>query len=266
MDKNYKAIAGATAFLAVGASAHTSVVFADVPPDYRIGGFGVQSPFLEERDEASNRTDKRSEMLFKLTPSPDSSLDAEQVERFSSEMRLNRVDFLKPSEARMQDVHNGFFYSASVNLEARDDFQSESRLISSRQLGIHYGRLGSVNYSGVDLSIRQFDADKGSVSAEGKDSTDIWSLGVTTGRRFSMTGLDTSDPLWTVSLRGQFNFVEQKDESIEVGDQQWYLSPGLHWEGEDFTLSADVLMPFMQSGEYETETDYRIRANIQKRF
>ena len=94
----------------------------------------------------------------------------------------------------------------------------------------------------------------------------MWSLGVTTGRRFSMTGLDPSDPLWTVSLRGQFNFAEQADESIEVEDQQWYLSPGLHWQGDDFLLSADVLMPFMQSGEYETETDYRIRANIQKRF
>lgn len=245
--------------------------FADAPADYRIGGFGVQSPFAGKQltgadsGQISDNT-TRSEMLFKLTP-PESSDDAELPEEsnahWNSEIRLNRIDFLKPGEARMHDIHQGFSYSASFDVES-DKFRSESRMISSRQLGIHYGRLGSVNYSGVDLSFRQFNDEQEVV--ESSDDKELWSLGVTTGRRFSMTGLEPSDPLWTVSLRGQFSLSEQADDSIELEDQQWYLSPGLHWERDSFLLSADVLMPFMQSGEYETETDYRIRANIQKRF
>lgn len=241
------------------------VVIADSAPDYSIGSFGVHSPFLDNAvAEDAVPLLQRSEMLFKLTAGEEPvPVESDDKPRFSGEISLNRIDFLKPREARMQDVHHGFSYSASIEVEKEHDFQSESRLISSRQLGIHYGRLGSVNYSGVDLSFRQFEADDGLTNDDGND---IWSLGVTTGRRFSMTGLDPSDPLWTVSLRGQFNFIEQADESLELGDQQWYFSPGLHWQRDDFLLSADVLMPFMQSGEYETETDYRIRANIQKRF
>ncbi len=239
---------------------------ADTPADYRIGGFGVQSSFADEYSEAASDSGNRSEMLFKLSPPEsveDPELPDETANYWNSEVRLNRIDFLKPGEARMHDIHQGFSYSASFDVES-EKFRSESRMISSRQLGIHYGRLGSVNYSGVDLSFRQFNEEP--EVPESADDKELWSLGVTTGRRFSMTGLEPSDPLWTVSLRGQFSLSEQNDDRIEVEDQQWYLSPGLHWEGDSFLLSADVLMPFLQSGEYEAETDYRIRANIQKRF
>lgn len=252
------------AFAAMTLAFSPCLSFADAA-DYRIGEFGVQSPFGVE-DDADSGT--RSEMLFKLT----SPLEAGQTEahdtqaqnpHWNSEIRLNRIDFLKPGEARMHDIHQGFSYSASIDVES-DEFRSDSRLISSRQLGIHYGRLGSVNYSGVDLSFRQFSNEKEVL--ESSDDKELWSLGVTTGRRFSMTGLESTDPMWTVSLRGQFSLSDESDDRIELEDQQWYLSPGLHWERDSFLLSADVLMPFMQSGEYEAETDYRIRANIQKRF
>ncbi|MEM7258653.1 MAG: hypothetical protein AAF404_14845 [Pseudomonadota bacterium] len=264
MEIDRNTTAGQTALMLVcGSLLYAQSASADVPPDYRIGSFGVQSPFLDEADATDAPGEHRTEMLFKLSPAVDPLSESEEPAGFRSEISLNRIDFLKPGEARMQDVHHGFSYSASIDIEPEDEFHSESRLISSKQLGIHYGRLGSVNYSGVDLSFRQFD---GIDAVSTEDDKELWSLGVTTGRRFSMTGLDPSDPLWTVSLRGQFNFVEQDDDSIEVGDQQWYLSPGLHWQRDNFLLSADVLMPFMQSGGYETETDYRIRANIQKRF
>ena len=121
------------------------VCLADTPTDYRIGGFGVQSPFADEQvfgdnpDQVSGVT-ARSEMLFKLTP-PEAIDDAELPEESSaywnSEIKLNRIDFLKPGEARMHDIHQGFSYSASFDLES-DKFRSESRMISSRQLGIHY--------------------------------------------------------------------------------------------------------------------------------
>ncbi len=265
MDTSLYTVARRTARIAAVLSVLCSANgFAEGAPDYRIGSFGVQSPFHDSHDDAVGvASEQRSEMLFKLSAGNDAALSgAEDEAGATGEISVNRIDFLKPGEARMQDVHNGFFYSASVDLEGKEAFESESQLISSRQLGIHYGRLGSVNYSGVDLSFRQFNAAEGQQESE----QELWSLGVTTGRRFSMTGLDPSDPLWTVSLRGQFNFTEQADERIEVGDQQWYLSPGLHWQRDNFQLSADVLMPFMQSGDYETETDYRVRANIKKRF
>ena len=129
---------------------------------------------------------------------------------------------------------------------------------------MHYGRLGSVNYSGVDLGFRQFN-DRKQFDDEATDK-DLWSLGVTTGRRFALTGLDENDPLWTVTLRGQFSLYEDSDDKVRLDDQLWFLSPGLYWQHDSFELSADVLMPFMNSGETEEETDYRVRATIQKRF
>ena len=171
---------------------------ADVAPEYRIGSFGVQSPSFDEYPtEPGLPTEHRSEMLFKLTPAADPLSDSDELTTVRGEISLNRIDFLRPGEARLQEVHHGFSYSASIDVEQNDTFQSESRLISSRQLGIHYGRLGSVNYSGVDLSVRQFDA---SEQLAQEDEKELWSLGVTTGRRFSMTGLDPSDPLWTCLL------------------------------------------------------------------
>ena len=121
-----------------------------------------------------------------------------------------------------------------------------------------------MNYSGVDLGFRQFN-DRKQFDDEATDK-DLWSLGVTTGRRFALTGLDENDPLWTVTLRGQFSLYEDSDDKVRLDDQLWFLSPGLYWQHDSFELSADLLMPFMNSGETEEETDYRVRATIQKRF
>ena len=163
----------------------------------------------------------------------------------------------------MHDLTDGLSYSAGIEVASTEDFDSQSEIISSRQLGIHYGRLGPENYSSVDLGFRNYIDDP--AGRELSEDQELWSLGVTTGRRFALTGLDSSDPLWTVSLRGQFNTTE-KDIDEALDNQQWYVSPGLQWRSDSFRLSADVLMPFMQSGEFEEEADYRVRAKIQKNF
>ena len=211
----------------------------------------------------------RAEMLFKL--SFDSNLDPgteltgkPEEPGWSGGLSMERVDFIPVDEIKMQDVSSGFSYSASLDIEKRTDVSDESQIVSSRQLGVHYGRLGSVNYSGVDLGFRQFnDGDPADYS--NSNDKDLWSLGVTTGRRFAFSGLEEDDPLWTVSLRGQFSLTEDRDDKMRVDNQLWYVSPGLHWQHESFELSADLLMPFMSS-ETEEDPDYSIRAKIQKRF
>ncbi len=241
--------------------------------DYKITLPGAEPSFSWQTDESEHAVRPRSEMLFKLSANSDGGDEkAQDSPTWNSDLSLRRIDFLSPGEARMQDLHKGFAYSAGVDFKhpAADsneieDISNLSHFISSRQLGIHFGRLGTVNYSGLDLSFRQFNDNSLAIENE-QDDKELWSLGVTTGRRFSLTGLETTDPMWTVSLRGQFNLVEKPDDSVAVENQQWYLSPGLHWEHDSFRMSADVLMPFLQSGEYEEETDYRIRAKIQKRF
>lgn len=245
--------------------------------DYKITLPGARPSFSWQSDELDRGVQPRAEMLFKLSVNPehetrDGGEQADvEAQKWNGDFS-SRIDFLKPGEAKMQDLHKGFSYTAGIGLKQpeaetpdTDAFNGVSHFISSRQLGIHFGRLGTVNYSGVDLSFRQFNS-KTSITTNDNDDKDLWSLGVTTGRRFSLTGLETSDPIWTVSLRGQFNLVEKPNDNVAVENQQWYLSPGLHWQRDSFRMSADVLMPFLQSGEYEEETDYRIRAKIQKRF
>lgn len=274
MDKvNHKT--GALAVLAIGIAAPVAGWSQPYSggTDYKITLPGAQPAFSWQKTDDTDAELPHSEMLFKLSPvTVEDPETAENNTEWNSDISLQRIDFLSPGEARMQGIHHGFSYSAGIALDHQEEtpasgeeFLGDSHFISSRQLGIHYGRLGSVNYSGVDLSFRQF-KDKAENSISERDDKELWSLGVTTGRRFALTGLDTSDPIWTVSLRGQFNLIDKPNDAVVVENQQWYLSPGLHWESNSFQMSADVLMPFLQSGEYEEETDYRIRAKIQKRF
>ena len=214
------------------------------------------------------QTESRKELLFQL--SSVEGIDAESGESekvWSGGLAFDRIDFLKPGEIGMADLTDGLSYSARIEVTSLEEFDSQSEIISSRQLGIHYGRLGSENYSSVDLGVRSV-SDETPVGGSGELSEDkeLWSLGVTTGRRFAWTGLDSSDPLWTVALRGQIDVTEGRNIDEALDNQQWYLSPGLHWSGDSFRLTADVLMPFMQTGEIEEDSDYRIRAKIQKRF
>ncbi len=208
----------------------------------------------------------KSALLFKLSTKEEVNAETgESGTTWSGNLAFDRIDFMSPREVRMYDLTDGFSYSAGFGVESSDDFDSQSEIISSRQLGIHYGRLGPDNYNALDVSFRHFSSDVPVGNAKAEDA-ELWSLGVTTGRRFSLTGLDASDPLWTVSLRGQFNVIESDKIEEALENQQWYVSPGLQWRSDSFKLSADVLMPFMQSGELEEESDYRIRAKIQKQF
>jgi len=217
-------------------------------------------------DEASTKdvSETRSELLFKLSFDPRANLSGDSSNsRWNGGLSMERIDFIPADEIKMQDISQGFAYSASLDIENINDVVDESQIVSSSQLGVHYGRLGSVNYSGVDLGFRRFNETEHSYEVNDKD---LWSLGVTTGRRFALTGLDRNDPLWTVSLRGQFSLIEDNNDNVRLDDHLWFFSPGLHWRHDSFELSADLLMPFMNSGETEVETDYRIRAKIQKRF
>jgi len=213
------------------------------------------------------QNESRKELLFQLSSANGVDADSGDSETvWSGGLAFDRIDFLKPGEIGMKDLTDGLSYTASIEVSGVEDFDSQSEFVSSRQLGIQYGRLGPENYSSVDLGIRSISdetVENGGELAEGKE---LWSLGVTTGRRFALTGLDSSDPLWTVSLRGQIDVTESRNFDEALEKQQWYLSPGLHWSHDSFRLTADVLMPFMQSGEIEEESDYRVRAKIQKRF
>jgi len=236
--------------------------------NYKIPMPGAAPAFNWQRQSTGRpvetTSDTRSEMLFKLSLNSGTELAGDGSEpAWSGGLSMERIDFIQPDEIKMQDISQGFAYSASLDIEKTNDAVDQSPIVSSRQLGVHYGRLGSVNYSGVDLGFRQFsDNDQ----LHESNDQDLWSLGVTTGRRFALTGLEESDPLWTVSLRGQFSLIENSDDKVKLDNHLWYLSPGLYWQHDSFELSADVLMPFINSGEAETETDYRIRAKIQKRF
>lgn len=216
-------------------------------------------------DSVGAVSETRSELLFKLSFDPRADVTGDNTESaWTGGLSMERIDFIPADEIKMQDISQGFAYSARLDIEKTNDVVDESQIVSSRQLGVHYGRLGSVNYSGVDLGFRQFN-DRKQFDDEATDK-DLWSLGVTTGRRFALTGLDENDPLWTVTLRGQFSLYEDSDDKVRLDDQLWFLSPGLYWQHDSFELSADLLMPFMNSGETEEETDYRVRATIQKRF
>lgn len=260
----------AIALLACAGSAHSQ---SDAQTSRgNIGGFatGTQYQLIGTDQVAFGpgiKNETRKELLFKLSSKEGRELSSSSPgTAWSGDLAFDRIDFLKPGEVRMHDVTDGLSYSAGIEVESTDEFDSQSEIISSRQLGIHYGRLGSENYSSVDLGVRNFRDDINAKGGELVEDNELWSLGVTTGRRFALTGLDSSDPLWTVSLRGQFNITESDtiDEALE--NQQWYVSPGLQWSHDSFRLTADVLMPFMQSGELEEESDYRVRAKIQKNF
>ena len=213
------------------------------------------------------QNESRKELLFQLSSVNGVVADSGESEKvWSGGLAFDRIDFLKPDEIGMKDLTDGLSYTASIEVSGVEDFDSQSEFVSSRQLGIQYGRLGPENYSSVDMGIRSISDETVEGSGELAEGKELWSLGVTTGRRFALTGLDASDPLWTVSLRGQIDVTESRNIDEALEKQQWYLSPGLHWSRDSFRLTADVLMPFMQSGEIEEDSDYRIRAKIQKRF
>jgi len=97
-------------------------------------------------------TETKSALIIKLSGG---ALDRGEDKGWSGNLAFDRIDFLKPEEARMYDISDGLSYSAGIDIESIEDFDSQSEFVSSRQLGIHYGRLGSEDYNGIDVSVRQ---------------------------------------------------------------------------------------------------------------
>jgi len=176
------------------------------------------------------QNESRKELLFQLSSVNGVDADSGESEKvWSGGLAFDRIDFLKPDEIGMKDLTDGLSYTASIEVSGVEDFDSQSEFVSSRQLGIQYGRLGPENYSSIDMGIRSISDETVEGSGELAEGKELWSLGVTTGRRFALTGLDASDPLWTVSLRGQIDVTESSNIDEALEKQQWYLSPGLHW-------------------------------------
>jgi len=111
------------------------------------------------------------------------------------------------------------------------------------------------------LSIGQF-TDDGPLS----ESSEVLTFDVTTGRRLDWTGSDY-DPMWLLSLRGNFD-MQYSAETMPEGDRsEWYFNPSLYWRNPDFTFSAQLEVPvdseFLRDLE---EPDYRLKAVFEKSF
>ena len=99
-----------------------------------------------------------------------------------------------------------------------------------------------------------------------QDADDLFSFDLTTGRRVGLTGKDRHDPLWLLSLRGDFDIQSDEDGARTTGsDGDWYLNPSLFWERPGFRFSAQLELPvdsaFLRDFE---EPDYTLRAVIEK--
>ena len=162
-------------------------------------------------------------------------------------------------------LHDGLSYSAGVNFEHENAHISDTAYVSSGQLGVSYGRMGRVWYSGVDLSIEQ--------SAVANDVTiknEKVSFDLTTGRRMGWTGLGAGNPLWLLSLRGDFDLQDEETErfggSSPEGD--WFLNPSLFWDTPDFRFAAQLEVPLGQDALNDDfdPPSYKLRAVIEKSF
>jgi len=159
------------------------------------------------------------------------------------------------------ELHSGFSYSADIKIEHEDQDLPDTAYVSSGQLGLSYGRLGQVWYSGLDLSIGQFSAE-----SPIEDSSEVVSVDFTTGRKLGWTGVGANAPLWLFSLQGNFDI--QSDKGVEPSSNaDWYLNPSLYWNNQDFTFSAQLQVPVDSEllRDFE-EPDYRLRAIFEKRF
>lgn len=218
----------------------------------------------DQRDEPESEL--QTELAFKLSPgkfdfSPSGVFGLGGV--FSNpELAISsRLSGKYSLQESIPELHSGLSYSAGVKLDQERGDLADTAYISSRQLGVSYGRLGSVWYSGVDLSFGQFNYD-----SPLSESSEVLTFDVTTGRRLDWTG-GQNDPMWLLSLRGNFD-MQSSDEDISTGDKsEWYLNPSLFWHNPDFTFSAQLEVPvdseFLRDLE---EPDYRLRAVFEKSF
>lgn len=182
---------------------------------------------------------------------PEFELHSSSLDRYSIDSNLPRL-------------HEGLSYSAGFNIEHENAHISDTAYVSSGQLGLNYGRMGRVWYSGLDLSFEQ-SADTGDTSIK----NEVMSFDLTTGRRLGITGIGSDDPLWLLSLRGDFDFRNSDgvylDDASTDGD--WYLNPTLFWNRPGFRFAAQLELPIDQDTLRDFEPpDYKLRAVIEKSF
>ena len=126
------------------------------------------------------------------------------------------------------------------------------------------GVWGRVWYSGVDVSIQQ-----STINGPESLKNEIVSFDLTTGVRLGWTGIGADDPLWLLSLRGDFDL--QDDSSQFLGDEsnvgEWFLNPSLFWDRRGFRFAAQLELPIDQDTllDFE-EPNYKIRAILEKSF
>jgi len=150
----------------------------------------------------------------------------------------------------------GFRYRASLRVKQRETGYLPS--VSGHSLGLSYGNYDHDWYHGLDLSVADYADDRLGAGQQ-------WSLGYTTGRRF---GADWTavEPMWLLSLRGDFSRADEQSDAADQRGGDWYLTPSLFWEHTDSTLSAGVEVPVLLMESPEEEPDYRLRATFQHRF
>ncbi len=207
----------------------------------------------------------------------------EHLTEFSFELKPQRPDFSRrglyglgligrPSveihssvagadDARL-DLNDGFAYSAGVRVEHEDAVIDGTAYVSSSLLGLSYGRLGRLWYGGIDVNVEQFREGIG-----GEEPAEIVSLDLTTGRRLGFTGLDSTSPLWLLSLQGNVDLQEAEQSEDEELKPEWFLNPSLFWEHPGFTFSAEMQVPVTPHFDEDADDpDYRLRAIFEKRF
>lgn len=235
---------------------------------FEFGHQDLQSlQFSRQADSETPTSEIQTELSFKLSPGTFdfSSAGAFGLSGVFSNPELEIIS--RPSgryriQQSFPDLHNGLSYSAGIKIEHEDKDLADTVYVSSGQLGLSYGRLGQVWYSGVDLSIGQFS----SLNTQ-EHSAEIVSLDITTGRKLGLTGVGPHAPLWLFSLQGNFD-IQTSDAEHRLGDTaDWYLNPSLFWQNPDFTFAAQLQVP-VDSDVFKDfeEPDYRLRALFEKHF
>jgi hypothetical protein len=134
-------------------------------------------------------------------------------------------------------------------------------VIRGSSLGLSYGTYSRDWFHGVDVNLADEEA------TDLRDRYPLWSLGYTAGRHFEWPWRGSSAPMWLLSLRGDFadeKLSSRDSQPSQLGD--WYLTPSLFWEAPEFTLSAGIELPMVESDQFVDEPDYRLRATFQRRF
>lgn len=224
--------------------------------------------YSRNNEERLRAAEHQTEFQFRLSPGKfDFSLEGAfgLGAVFSNpefEMRSSTA-YRRDIDQNLPELHNGLSYSAGVNIEHEQAHISDSAYVSSGQLGLSYGRLGSVWYSGVDFSLQQLASD-----ASSENSNEVLSFDLTTGRKVSWTGVGSYDPLWLLSLRGDFDIqTGEEGQSLTSRDGDWTINPSLFWKTPGFKFSAQLEVPIDEDllKDFE-EPDYKLRAVIEKSF